>query len=390
MLIFEFLFWISVTAILHTYVIYPFFLKIFSSKKKMNKIIFYRKDNLPVVSVLLSVFNEEEVIENKIISVFKTNYPKSKLEFIIGSDNSTDKTDEIIKNFKKKFKNLYFFTYKKRQGKGNIINQLIDKSVGDILILTDANVMFDENTIFNLIKHFKNKEIGLVDTQMINKNFKKEGISLQEKSYISREVKIKNMESKLWGTMMGPFGGCYAIRRYLYSKIPENYLVDDFYINMKVFEKGRKAINELNAKVYEDVSNNLKDEFHRKIRISTGNFQNLFTFWRLLFPIYSAISFSFLSHKVLRWLGSFFILIIYFSNIFLYSNHILYKINFYLLNILFFLPLIDFILKKVNIHISILRFITHFLFMNLALFIGFFKFLKGVKNNVWQPTKRNQ
>ncbi|OQX99702.1 MAG: hypothetical protein B6I24_01830 [Bacteroidetes bacterium 4572_128] len=390
MLIFEFLFWISVTAILHTYVIYPFFLKIFSSKKKMNKIIFYRKDNLPVVSVLLSVFNEEEVIENKIISVFKTNYPKSKLEFIIGSDNSTDKTDEIIKNFKKKFKNLYFFTYKKRQGKGNIINQLIDKSVGDILILTDANVMFDENTIFNLIKHFKNKEIGLVDTQMINKNFKKEGISLQEKSYISREVKIKNMESKLWGTMMGPFGGCYAIRRYLYSKIPENYLVDDFYINMKVFEKGRKAINELNAKVYEDVSNNLKDEFHRKIRISTGNFQNLFTFWRLLFPIYSAISFSFLSHKVLRWLGSFFILIIYFSNIFLYSNHILYKISFYLLNILFFLPLIDFILKKVNIHISILRFITHFLFMNLALFIGFFKFLKGVKNNVWQPTKRNQ
>ena len=390
-MIIEFLFWVSVLAIFHTYILYPFLLKLFVVNKKSNMTFFSLDDNLPSVSILLSAFNEEEVIAEKIESVFSNNYPLNKLEFIIGSDNSTDKTNEIIKKYALKYPNLYFFAFDKRQGKGNIINQLLNKSTGEILILTDANVIFDKDTIFHLVKHFKNKKIGLVDTQMINKGLQKGGISVQEKSYISREVIIKNRESKIWGTMMGPFGGCFAIRRYLYSKVPSNYLVDDFYINMKVFEKGRKAINELDAKVYEDVSNNLRDEFRRKIRIATGNFQNLFTFWKLLFPPFTGLAFSFFSHKVLRWFGGFFIFIAFFTNIYLlFEENLFYQISFLFQCILLLLPFFDFILKKINVHIAIFRFITHFYSMNLALLIGFFKFLKGVKTNVWQPTKRNQ
>jgi hypothetical protein len=95
----------------------------------------------------------------------------------------------------------------------------------------------------------------------------------RKKAYISREVLIKQHESILWGTMMGPFGGCFAIRSELYEPVPKNFLVDDFYINMKVLEKGYQCINNLNALVFEDISNNLSDEFKRKVRISTGNFQ---------------------------------------------------------------------------------------------------------------------
>ena len=116
-----------------------------------------------------------------------------------------------------------------------------------------------------------------------NIGIKKDGISHQEKTYISAEVASKNAESVLWGTMMGPFGGCFSLRKKLWEKIPSHFLVDDFFINMHVLQKGFKSINEPNAIVFEDVSNDLSDEFRRKIRISSGNFQNLFHYKHLLF-----------------------------------------------------------------------------------------------------------
>ncbi len=161
----------------------------------------------------------------------------------------------------------------------------------------------------------KTSKIGLVDTNMVNRGMKEEGISYQEKAYISREVRIKDHESRLWGAMMGPFGGCYAIRKEDYAQVPANFLVDDFYINMSIFEKGKLAINDVHAIVFENLPDELKVEFRRKVRIGTGNFQNLRKFWRLIFT--SRYGFAFLSHKVVRWFGPFFLLIALAANIYL-------------------------------------------------------------------------
>ncbi len=389
---FQILFWLSVFAIFHSYVLFPFILQILA-KRKNSKYDLYSlaSKDLPKVSVLMSLFNEEEVIEEKIRSIFKSNYPKDKLEVFVGSDNSTDKTNKIVSNLENEFEHLYFFPFSERQGKPNIINQLQKKVNSEILIITDANVIFLENTVFEMIKHYKNKDIGLVDTRMTNtkESISKTGISFQESSYISREVGIKLNESNLWGTMMGPFGGCYSLRNNLYKDVPINFLVDDFYISMNVLNENKKTINCPQAVVYEDVSNNLKDEFRRKIRIATGNFQNLSTFKHLLFSKTKGLSFSFFSHKVLRWFGPFFIIIALISNILL-LNSFFYKITLVLFLATFTIPFFETILRKQKINISILRFITHFFTMNLALLIGFFKFISGVKSGIWQPTKRNQ
>jgi len=381
-------FWLSVFLILHTYLFYPLILKVLSINTKDNTDRFGREDELPLVSVIISAFNEEEVIAEKIESIFSGDYPENRMEVLIGSDHSDDRTAQIINEYLPQHANLKFWDFKERRGKQNVVNDLVAESGGSIFILTDANVMFDTSTVFNLVRHFKNPEIGLVDSNMINKGLKVEGISYQEKAYISREVRIKNMEGRLWGTMMGPFGGCYAIRKKDYSRVPPNYLVDDFYINMKVFEKRKKAINDLDARVFEDVSNVLKDEFRRKVRIATGNWQNLRTFSPLL--LRKNIGFCFLSHKVLRWKGPFFILIALILNALLAVHS-----SFYLLLLAFqvgllLLPLLDFILKKLNIHIKILRLVTHFYAMNLALFIGFFKSWKTIKSGAWDRTPRNQ
>jgi cellulose synthase/poly-beta-1,6-N-acetylglucosamine synthase-like glycosyltransferase len=390
MITLQIIFFIAITGIFHSYLLYPVLLKLISKNKNLKYNKFRFDDDFPSVSVIMAAYNEDLVIEEKINSILSNKYPKNKLDIYIGSDNSTDNTNNLCKSFSDKHKNIHFFNFTERQGKIKIVNQLQKKADSDILILTDANVIFYNNTIFELIKYFKDNSIGLVDSRIINTGLKKEGISIQEKTYISREALIKQHESILWGTMMGPFGGCYAIRNDLYMDVPENYLVDDFFICMNILKQNKKCINNLEAKVTEDVSNNISDEFKRKIRIASGDYQNLWHFRSMLFPPWKPVAFCFLSHKALRWLGPFFIIMIILSLAFLMWHYQFYLILALLAVFVFIIPLFDNFLKKINIHNVILRFVTHFLTMNLALLVGFFKTLKGVKSNVWKPTKRHQ
>ncbi|MFO7791252.1 MAG: glycosyltransferase [Bacteroidota bacterium] len=390
MITLQIILFITLTGILHSYVIFPLILQWKARHKKLRNDAYSGKTDLPLVSIIIAAYNEEAVIEDKVNSVFKNDYPAGKMEVLIGSDNSSDQTNAICQNLAEKYDTIIFKTFTRRQGKIPIINKLEKQAKGDILIFTDANVIFDNNSIFELVKYFKDDKTGLVDSHMINTGMKKEGISFQEKSYISREVYIKHREGILWGSMMGPFGGCYAIRKKLYIDVPHNYLVDDFFINMNVLKQGKQCINNLDAKVYEDVSNNIIDEFRRKIRIATGDFQNLKHFSDMLWPPWDPTAFCFWSHKALRWITPFFLIFIIISLTILAFHSVFYLILAIIALFVFTLPFYDILLKKFKIHNVILRFATHFFTMNLALFIGFVRSLKGVKTNVWKPTKRHQ
>lgn len=362
------------------------------SRKKSFTFDHFRKNDydLPVVSLVISAFNEEDMLDQKLDSIFNTDYPLQKLEVLIGSDASTDNTVAILKEYAGRFPQLRYFDFKTRRGKGNVINELQEHATGDIVIFSDANVMLERSTIFELVKYFKTPDIGLVDTRMINTNMHQSGISYQEKAYISREVLIKQHESLLWGTMMGPFGGCFAIRRHLYFPVPPNFFVDDFFINMKILDQGYKCINNMEARVFEDVSNNLKDEYRRKVRISTGNFQNLRYFSHLLASKTRGLSFCYISHKVLRWIGPFWMIVAFTAHAWLSQTGPFYFYTFLLHCFLFVVPLLDILMQKLKINSGVLRFVTHFYSMNLALLAGFFKSFKKIESNVWKPTQRNQ
>ena len=389
MLLLEILFWTVFLLIAHSYIFYPFFTQLYGRKRKNNSLVYSEEEELPMLSILMAAHNEEAIIEEKIESILNSDYPASKIEILIGSDCSTDRTNSIIEQFAENNSQFHFFEFSNRTGKIGIVNFLHRKATGSILLLTDANVILQKNTLFELVKHFKNPEISLVDSFMKHRNLKADGISFQESNYISNEVNTKHAEGKIWGSLMGPFGGCFAIRKEDFKPVPNNFLVDDFYTCMQVLQTKKRCISEENALVLEDVSNNLHVEFNRKIRISAGNFQNLSKFWPLLLK-FNGTAFAFLSHKVLRWLTPFFI--IYLLIVFPFLLEI--KANYWyfgLFIVTMFTALgFDFLLKKLNIHITILRFLTHFTTMNIALFIGFFRYLKGIKSSVWEPTERNQ
>ena len=385
-----YLFWICLFLLVYTYFIFPFFTIFLARKKSLNNKFYKQEDEIPSVSILIAAYNEQEVIKEKVMSIINSNFSSSKMEIIIGSDCSTDNTNEIISELAKNHSFLNAKIFTERSGKSAIVNKLVKQAKNEILILTDANIIFSKNTIQSLIRHFKNSKIGLVDSNMVNVGIKKSGISLQEKTYISSEVKFKHAESKLLGMLMGPFGGCFAIRKSLFIPIPENFMVDDFFVCMNILKNGNLAINDLDAVVYEDVSNQISEEFRRKRRISMGNFINLFHFKKLLLKPFTKLGFIFLSHKVIRWFGPILLLLVLASNFILISDSIFYKIAFFSQLILFISPFIDLLLRKIGIHVLILRFVTHFYSMNLALFMGMIDYLTVNKKGVWEPTKRKQ
>ncbi len=373
-----------------TYVFYPLILRVISRSKTQNTQVYTPNDmDLPSVAIIFAAYNEEEVIREKLKSSLDTDYPKDKISIYVGSDASTDKTDEIVRSFQEENSNVHLKVFAGRTGKAGIINALIKEVEAEILVLTDANVMFTKNTLYQLIKHYKNPSIGLVGGNILNPDVKKDGISGQEKAYLSQENVIKYWEGITWGAMIGATGGVYSIRKKYYSPVPDKFIVDDFYITMKVLEKKGKAINELHAICFEDVSNQISEEFRRKSRISVGNFQNLGKFRKLINP-FKGPGFAFLSHKVLRWCGPFFIIAALICSGFLAIELPLYRWLFWGQVGTIAIPVLDLALRKLKIHFIGFRFISHFYLMNLALMIGFFQYISGVKSNVWTPTKRFQ
>jgi cellulose synthase/poly-beta-1,6-N-acetylglucosamine synthase-like glycosyltransferase len=374
----------SAYAILHSYIVYPLWLIAFTSGKKTGSSDFSLQDDLPEVAILMAAYNEEKVIGEKIASVLDTTYPLQKITIYIGSDASTDRTDSIINEFAQKNPQVKLVRFGGRTGKSGIINQLAADAKQEVFILTDANVIFKRETIFNLIRHFKKENIAQVAANIIKVSPSNKGIASQEKSYIALENKIKYAESVRWNIIMGAEGGCYAIRKENFSPVPKNFYMDDFYITLNVIEQGKQIVFDKEAICNEDVPTQSQEEFKRKVRISIGNFQNLSRYKKLLWK-FNGISLAFWSHKVLRWLTPFSLMTCFFASFILMFHSNLFAVLFAFQLAGFLTPAIDWTL---GINISPLRFIGHFYLMNLALLKGFVIYIKGVESNVWQPTKR--
>ena len=389
MITLQLIFWICLFLVIYSYLLFPSILKLLTGNSSI-KARSFSLEELPKISVLIAAHNEEKVIGEKIGSVLTGDYPLDKLEILVGSDASTDQTNAILQQIKETNPSLHLFPYEERTGKPGIINQLAKKAKGKILVISDANVLLERNTLTELIRYFKEERIGLVDTSLVSTGIKRGGISRQEKFYTSREVSIKHHESVLWESMMGPFGGCYAVRKSLYRPVPDHFLVDDFFINMSVLEQGAACISNLLARVSEDVSNNPREEFRRKKRISAGNYQNLFRFRSMLFKGSLGVRFCFFSHKVLRWIVPSLVMITLSLSTILGMKSPMYLLLALLQFLVFLTPIIIHILRKIGIQSIPLRFISHFVLMNMALMAGFFRFSRGIRNNVWQPTSRNQ
>ena len=360
-----------------TYGLYPLWQILFPGKSHPIPEI---NSNAQLVTVIFAAYNEQDVIEEKIRSIYHSSYPNELIEVWIGSDKSTDATEDIITRLQLEFKTLHLFISSGRAGKAAIMNILAKKAGGDIFIATDANIIFDHHTITELVKYYSNVNVGAVAG---NLSYEKEnissGTSKNEHFYLNIENRIKQTESNKYGFCLGMEGGLYSIRKELWSEIPPHTFMEDFFQTVQVFDQGYDIVFNEFALGFEDVSTSLKEEFNRKIRISIGNFQNLRRFRKLAMNKPFPFGLVFLFHKILRWL----------------TPHLFILSSLLILCTPIALPYLMLISAVVFAQIIWVRFFppgpfTYFCAMNLALFIGYIRFLRGVTSSVWQPTKRKQ
>ena len=391
----EILFWFSLFLILYTYVVYPLIMHLLASFVRPTKVM--AREELPMVSIITAVYNEAAVLPEKLSCLDAIDYPKDKLHIYFGSDKSQDKSNDILTDFGQTRRHVTFIPFAERRGKIGVINRLGElacRQFGSghdhILLYNDANVMMERDLIRRLVSHFSEEGVALVDANMLSRKMRQEGISKAENHYINREVMLKHWEGKVWGLLQGAFGGCYCLRSDHYIKVPEGFLVDDFYISFHVMMKGDKAINDVEAKCYESASHEIWQEFNRKARISAGNFQNLRYIMRHWGQMSSKLKFCFVSHKVIRWIGPVILALMLLSLVGLSC----FKGSIYTLLLgvallgFIIIPTLDLIFMSIGLHFSLLRKVRYFIMMNIALFKGLIRYVKGVQNSFWEPPKR--
>lgn len=281
--------------IIYPYVLYPLILYVIKKEDTPAE----ETEGSLSVSLYIAAYNEEGIIGEKLDNSLRLKTGNIPFEIVVGSDGSTDKTNEIVANYACNHKNIRLLSFKERAGKVNVLNRGIPLCKGKIILLSDANAMYNEECLINLLRNFRNKKVGCVAGE---KHIVKNGTMIgdNEGLYWKLESLIKELEAKV-ETVIGADGACYAIRKELFVPLPSDTSVDDFLLSMKIVEQGYQIAYEPNAFSMEETGSTMKEELKRKVRIAAGNFYNLkllTSFMRL-----DKKSWMFISHKFLRWIS---------------------------------------------------------------------------------------
>lgn len=281
--------------IIYPYILYPLILYVIKKEDTPAE----ETEGSLSVSLYIAAYNEEGIIGEKLDNSLRLKTGNIPFEIVVGSDGSTDKTNEIVANYACNHKNIRLLSFKERAGKVNVLNRGIPLCKGKIILLSDANAMYNEECLINLLRNFRNKKVGCVAGE---KHIVKNGTMIgdNEGLYWKLESLIKELEAKV-ETVIGADGACYAIRKELFVPLPSDTSVDDFLLSMKIVEQGYQIAYEPNAFSMEETGSTMKEELKRKVRIAAGNFYNLkllTSFMRL-----DKKSWMFISHKFLRWIS---------------------------------------------------------------------------------------
>jgi cellulose synthase/poly-beta-1,6-N-acetylglucosamine synthase-like glycosyltransferase len=369
-------FLVSAGAIVYSYAIYPLLLALVPSPRREQS---NDPAEWPSVSVLISVYNEEKHITARIENLLALDYPPDKLEILIGSDGSTDRTNELVRQSPDARVRLHAF--EPRSGKPGVLNRLVPQARGELLVFSDANAMFAPDALRKLARHFAGPRIGGVCGRLVLHG---ETSETDEGPYWKLETYLKTRESAL-DSCLGANGAIYAIRKSCWPSIPDNTFVDDFVIGMRVREQGVRVIYDTEAVATEELPQSVGHEMTRRIRIGAGDFQALFLCWHSLLPWRGFHSIAFWSHKVLRWIAPFFMIIALISNIALLP-HPLFTVLLELQVIFYTFALIGALMRRRKIVLFSAPY--YFVIINLALLLGFFRFATGTQQAAWKRTAR--
>lgn len=345
---------------------------------------------LPEVTLFITAYNEEQMIAEKMKNCHELDYPKDKLKIVWVTDGSNDNTNEKLKAYPNV--NVYFSP--ERKGKTAAMNRGIQFITTPIVVFTDANTFVNPQAIREIVTCFNNPKVGCVAGEKRIFVHHKEGAAAGgEGIYWKYESLLKKLDAKLYSAV-GAAGELFAVRTSLYEQMPNDTLLDDFILSLRITMK--KYIIAYCDKAYaqESGSASMKEEEKRKIRISAGGLQSIYRLRRLLNIFrYGTLSFQYISHRVLRWSITPIALFLLFPlNILLIINSpqtLLYS-TLLILQILFYAGgCYGYYLSTKSIKNKLLYIPYYFLFMNINVIKGFFYLIRKKKNDgTWEKARR--
>jgi cellulose synthase/poly-beta-1,6-N-acetylglucosamine synthase-like glycosyltransferase len=347
-------------------------------------------DNLPTCTLVVAAYNEQGFIKDKIANTLLLNYPPGKLNLLFITDGSTDDTPNIIAQYPQ----IQLLHQPQRGGKIVAIHRAMEFVHTDAVVFTDANTFLNKDALIKICRHYSDTTVGAVaGEKRVHFDENADASAAGEGFYWKYESALKKWDSELY-SVVGAAGELFSVRRSLYQPVPADTVLDDFMISMQIAQKGYRIVYEPEAYATETASENVSEELKRKVRIAAGGIQSILRLKRLFNPfIYPVLSFQYISHRVLRWTITPFLLILSFAlNIVLalepgatgYQILLLAQILFYTLAVL------GFIMEKKQLRIKVLFIPYYFCVMNYAVLAGIIRYFTSKQSAVWEKVQRKQ
>lgn len=377
----QIIFFISVAALFYAYAGYPLLVWLVS-RIRQKKVARARFE--PFVTVLITAYNEEKDIRAKLENTLQIDYPAEKLEILVASDASTDKTDQIVKEFAPR--GVKLFRQEGRLGKTYTQNEAVKEASGDIILFSDATTMYSENVLQAMLPNFADAEIGCVAGKLIYVDETGSGVGTGAKNYWSYETFLKKAESRAC-SLIGASGCLYAVRKSAYRPMyPE--ACSDFLICTILYKQNLRSIFEPNAVCTEETNRQVNKELPMRVRIISQTLLDLWRHREMLNPFkYGFFSIELVSHKIFRYSVPLFLFLTFVSTLLL-AFFVKFFTILLALQIAFYLAaFFGWILERSGKNASVLVFPLYFVLANLASVIAFYKLLRGERFARWEPSR---
>jgi len=377
----EWIFWLLVGTIFYTYFGYALLIPLIGLfvKRPVD-----RRDITPRVTFLITAYNEEKNIRKKLTEVLALDYPREQLEVMVASDGSTDRTDEIVGEFRDQ--GVVLKRVEGRVGKTATQNEAVKAATGEIIIFSDATTGYEHDAIRKLIRNYNDPEVGAVSGRYEYVNPTGAAVGTGSILFWKYENFIKSMQTRI-RTISGCCGCIYSVRKAAYVPLPGD-IISDLVEPLMVIQRGYRVVFEQEAVAYEETTEKSHEEFRMRIRVITRAMRGILYARGLLNPFrFPFVAFQLFSHKVLRWLIPFFLIALLAANAFLLHKQF-YVITFALQAAFYLLALVGLLADRVGKKFKPAAVPLYFCIVNTAALIAFFKTLAGQKMVTWETVRK--
>lgn len=385
-------FWISLFIIFYTFAGYGFFLYILIRIRRLLKgkrgIPLINEGTLPTCTLIVAAYNEEAYIRQKIENTLCLSYPAEKLELLFVTDGSDDLTPGIIGQFPQ----IRLLHHPERKGKIAAVHRAVASVHTDVIIFTDANTFLNKDALLNICRHYTDQSTGAVaGEKRVYSEEQADASAAGEGFYWKYESTLKKWDSELY-SVVGAAGELFSVRRQLYAPVERDTILDDFMISMLIAKQGYRIVYEPEAYATETASENVSEELKRKIRIAAGGIQSILRLKPLLNIFrYGTLSFQYISHRVLRWTITPFLLILALllnGIIAAQTDILIYDLLFIAQALFYLMAFAGFLLERKRLRIKMLFIPYYFCVMNYAVLAGIIRYFRKQQGAAWEKAKR--